>query len=60
MAYMIGTWLGISEEQINKDLYIAKKTVVLAFSGVDKSVNQSGMTLFGGPVEKWLWLIYLK
>ena len=25
MAYMIGTWLGISEEQINKDLYIGDK-----------------------------------
>ena len=49
---------------INKDLYIAKKTVVLAFSGVDKSVNQSGMTLFGVPADdarkKWKEMAYIK
>lgn len=34
---------------INKDLYIAKHTTVLAISAVDKSVREEGQTLFGQP-----------
>ncbi len=34
---------------VNKDLYIAKHTTVLALSAVDKSVKEEGMTLFGQP-----------
>lgn len=49
---------------INKDLYIAKNTTVLAFTGVDKSVNESGITLFGIPADearkKWKEMAYVK
>lgn len=42
---------------VNKDLYLAKGTVLLACSAVDKSVNSEGKTLFGMPagdaVAKW-------
>lgn len=34
---------------VNKDLYIAKHTTVLAISAVDKSVKEEGQTLFGQP-----------
>ena len=34
---------------INKDLYIAKRTTVLAISAVDKSVKEEGQTIFGQP-----------
>lgn len=34
---------------VNKDLYIAKHTTVLAISAVDKSVREEGQTLFGQP-----------
>ena len=34
---------------VNKDLYIAKNTTILALSAVDKSVKEEGVTLFGQP-----------
>lgn len=34
---------------VNKDLYIAKRTTILALSAVDKSVKEEGQTLFGQP-----------
>jgi UDP-3-O-[3-hydroxymyristoyl] glucosamine N-acyltransferase len=34
---------------VNKDLYIAKRTTILALTAVDKSVKEEGMTLFGQP-----------
>ncbi len=42
---------------VNKDLYIAKGTVLLACSAIDKDVKEEGKTLFGMPAgdatAKW-------
>lgn len=49
---------------INKDLYIAKNTTVLAFSGIDRTINDEGMTFFGVPADdarrKWREIAYIK
>lgn len=34
---------------VNKDLYVAKGTVLLALSAIDKDVKEEGRTLFGMP-----------
>ena len=42
---------------VNKDLYIAKGTVLLACSAIDKDVKEEGRTLFGMPAgdapQRW-------
>ena len=42
---------------VNKDLYIAKGTVLLACSAIDKDVKEEGKTLFGMPAgdapQRW-------
>lgn len=42
---------------VNKDLYIAKGTVLLALSAIDKDVKEEGRTLFGMPAgdaqQRW-------
>ena len=42
---------------VNKDLYVAKGTVLLALSAIDKDVKEEGRTLFGMPAgdatAKW-------
>jgi len=49
---------------VNKDLYIAKNTTLLAMSAIDKSVTEEGTILFGVPADdarkKWKELAYLK
>ena len=49
---------------VNKDLYIAPKTTVLAFSALDKSITEPGTTLFGVPAGdvrvKWKEMAYTK
>ena len=49
---------------VNKDLYIAKNTVLYAVSALDKSVQQEGCTLFGMPAidaaTKWKEMILIK
>lgn len=53
-----------SKSVINKDLYIAKNTTLLALSGIDKNVTEEGTTLFGAPAtdarKKWREMAYTK
>ena len=53
-------WARVS---VNKDLVIGKGAVVLATSGIDKSI-EGGKTYFGAPVDevrkKWREMAYLK
>lgn len=48
---------------VNKDLVIGKGAVLLATSGVDKSI-EGGITYFGSPAEearkKWREMVYIK
>ena len=47
-------WAGTS---VNKDLYVAKGTTLLALSAIDKSVKEENTVLFGAPAydarKKW-------
>jgi UDP-3-O-[3-hydroxymyristoyl] glucosamine N-acyltransferase len=49
---------------VNKGLYVAKNTTLLAISGLDKSVPEEGAVLFGIPADdarkKWKEMAYLK
>lgn len=49
---------------VNKDLVIAKRTTLLAYSGIDKNVTEEGTTLFGIPAsdarKKWREMAYAK
>ncbi len=49
---------------VNKDLHIAKRTTLYALSGLDKSVTEEGLTLFGAPAiearKKWREMAYLR
>ncbi len=53
-----------AKSAVNKDLYIAKGTVLLACSAIDKSVKDEGKTLFGMPAadasSKWRELAMLR
>jgi UDP-3-O-[3-hydroxymyristoyl] glucosamine N-acyltransferase len=46
-----------SKSGVNKDLYVAKNTTLLAVSALDKSIHEEGVVLFGMPAEdarkKW-------
>lgn len=47
-------WAGCS---VNKDLYVAKNTTLLALSAIDKTIKEEGTVLFGVPAydarKKW-------
>jgi len=49
---------------VNKDLYVAKNTTLLAVSALDKSVMEEGSVLFGLPADdarkKWKEMAYIK
>ena len=49
---------------VNKDLYVAKNTTLLAMSAIDKSVPEEGAVLFGVPADdarkKWKEMAYTK
>jgi UDP-3-O-[3-hydroxymyristoyl] glucosamine N-acyltransferase len=49
---------------VNKDIYMAKNTTLLAVSVLDKSVTEEGMVLFGAPAEdarkKWREMAYVR
>lgn len=49
---------------VNKDLFIAKRTTLLALSAIDKSIMEEGTTLFGMPAydarKKWREMAYCK
>ena len=49
---------------VNKDIYMAKNTTLLAVSVLDKSVTEEGMILFGAPAEdarkKWKEMAYIR
>ncbi|MDR2868802.1 MAG: UDP-3-O-(3-hydroxymyristoyl)glucosamine N-acyltransferase [Bacteroidales bacterium] len=49
---------------INKDLYIAKGTTLLALTAVDKSIETPNQTFFGtpagNPLEKWREMAYVR
>jgi UDP-3-O-[3-hydroxymyristoyl] glucosamine N-acyltransferase len=49
---------------VNKDIYMAKNTTLLAVSVLDKSITEEGMILFGAPAEdarkKWREMAYLR
>ncbi len=49
---------------VNKDLYVAKGTVLLALSAIDKDVKEEGRTLFGMPATdanaKWREMVMLR
>lgn len=46
-----------AKSSVNKDIYVAKKTTLLALSAIDKSVTEEGAILFGVPAyearKKW-------
>jgi UDP-3-O-[3-hydroxymyristoyl] glucosamine N-acyltransferase len=47
---------------VNKDIYMAKNTTLLALSALDKSVTEPGTTIFGAPAinvrRKWKEMAY--
>jgi UDP-3-O-[3-hydroxymyristoyl] glucosamine N-acyltransferase len=49
---------------VNKGLYVAKNTTLLALSAIDKSVFEEGAVLFGAPAEdarkKWKEMAYIR
>ncbi|MCR4681301.1 MAG: UDP-3-O-(3-hydroxymyristoyl)glucosamine N-acyltransferase [Bacteroidales bacterium] len=49
---------------VNKDLYVAKNTTLLAVSALDKSITEEGATLFGMPAvdaqSKWKEMVYIR
>lgn len=49
---------------VNKDLYVAKGTILLALSAIDKDVKEEGRTLFGMPATdanaKWREMVMLR
>jgi UDP-3-O-[3-hydroxymyristoyl] glucosamine N-acyltransferase len=49
---------------VNKGLYVAKNTTLLAMSAMDKSVQEEGAVLFGIPADdarkKWKEIVYIK
>jgi len=49
---------------VNKGLYIAKNTTLLAMSALDKSVPEEGAVFFGIPADearkKWKEMVYIK
>ena len=49
---------------VNKDLYVAKGTVLLACSGIDKDVKEEGKTLFGMPAgdapQRWREMVMMR
>jgi len=49
---------------VNKDIYMAKNTTLLAVSVLDKSVYEEGSVLFGAPAEnarkKWKEMSYIR
>lgn len=49
---------------VNKDLYVAKNTVILACSALDRNVPDEGMTLLGVPAvestKKWREFAYMR
>ena len=51
-----------AKSSVNKDLYIAKGTILLACSAIDKSVHEENATLFGVPAinatTKWKEMVY--
>ncbi len=53
-----------AKSSVNKDLYVAKNTTLLALSAIDKNVTEEGTTLFGIPAvdaqKKWKEMIYVK
>lgn len=53
-----------AKSSVNKDLYIAKGTVLLACSAIDKSIREENTTLFGVPAinatAKWKEMVYAK
>lgn len=46
-----------AKSSVNKDLFVAKRTTLLALSAIDKSVTEEGTVLFGVPAyearKKW-------
>ncbi len=52
------------KSSVNKDLYIAPKTTLLALSALDKNITEPGTTLFGLPAgdarTKWKEMAYTK
>ena len=53
-----------SKSGVNKGLYIAKNTTLLAVSALDKSIFEEGTILFGAPAEdarkKWKEMAYIR
>jgi UDP-3-O-[3-hydroxymyristoyl] glucosamine N-acyltransferase len=49
---------------VNKDLVIGKGAVILATSGIDKSIEGNGKVYFGSPAEeakkKWREMVYVR
>ena len=53
-----------SKSGVNKGLYVAKHTTLLAVSALDKSIHEEGTVLFGMPAEdarkKWKEMAYIR
>jgi len=53
-----------SKSGVNKGLYVAKNTTLLAVSALDKSIFEEGTVLFGAPAEdarkKWKEMAYIR
>jgi len=49
---------------VNKGIYVAKNTTILAMSAIDKSITEEGTVLYGVPAEearkKWKEVVYVK
>jgi UDP-3-O-[3-hydroxymyristoyl] glucosamine N-acyltransferase len=53
-----------SKSGVNKGLYVAKNTTLLAVSALDRSITEEGTVLFGMPAEdarkKWKEMVYVR
>ena len=53
-----------AKSAVNKDLYVAKGTVLLACSAIDKDVKEEGKTLFGMPAgdanQRWREMVMMR
>jgi UDP-3-O-[3-hydroxymyristoyl] glucosamine N-acyltransferase len=53
-----------AQSGVNKGIYVAKNTTLLAVSALDKSVSEEGSVLFGLPAEdarkKWKEMAYIR
>ncbi|MDR3046183.1 MAG: UDP-3-O-(3-hydroxymyristoyl)glucosamine N-acyltransferase [Bacteroidales bacterium] len=63
-TYISDEFIAWGKSSVNKDLYIAPRTTLLALSALDKNIPEEGAVLFGTPASdarsKWKEMAYAK